>query len=232
MQPPQDPEVERRLRQILSRLDRYDWVVFTSANGVDHFFQRLREQKVDIRTMHRSRIAAVGPRTREALEQRGLLAEALPDGDYRAEGLLEALRPMLKPGERMLLAKGDQARSVLPDTLRAWGMEVDEAVTYENVPAASDAAEIAALLEQGMIHYIPFTSSSSVRHLFAAISACGKQPLEVLERTRIASIGPVTTETARALGLPVHVTAEESTIASLLEAIVKDSKQGQGHAGA
>jgi uroporphyrinogen III methyltransferase/synthase len=231
MRPPQDPAVLEQLDRVLGRLDTYDWIVFTSANGVDHFFQRLRERRIDIRTMHRSRIAAVGPKTRELLEERGLTAEALPAGDYRAEGLLEALRPILQPGARILLAKGDLARSVLPDTLRAWGMDVEEIVTYENVPAKADASEIVDLLEQGMIHYIPFTSSSAVRRLFDAIAACGKEPLAVLARARIASIGPLTTGTARELGLTVHVTAGESTIASLLDAIVEDSRRGADRTG-
>lgn len=225
IRPPRDPEVLRQLDAALRDLESFDWVVFTSVNGVETFFERLRLLKVDIRSMHRARIAAVGPKTREALEQRGLYPEEMP-GDYRAEGLLEVMRPRLVPGERILLAKGDLARSILPDTLRGWGMQVTEAVTYENVLSDEYADEVIPMLKRSEIDVITFTSPSTVRNLLEVIRNRGEpDPVKVIGDAKIACIGPVTAETAHKSGLKVHYLARESTVDSLLEAIIEGERQ-------
>lgn len=213
-----------RLDEALGRLEQYDWVLFTSVNGVDYFFKRLGELRIDVRRLHRARIAAVGPGTEAALAARGLMAEPLPD-IYQAEGLLEAIRGELRPGQRVLLPRGDLARSYLPEELERLGLLATEAHVYENTTfgeaAGEDTAEVIDMLERGDIHYVTFTSSSTVTNLCAVLQAASQQtaPAELLRRAGIVCIGPKTLETARQWGLAHAVMAQEATIASLVDAL-------------
>lgn len=225
MQEPQDAAVLASLDDALRQMDRYDWIVFTSVNGVEHFFQRLLTLRIDVRSMHRARIAAVGPKTMEALEQRGLIAEVLPE-DYQAEGLLSVLEPMLRAGESVLLPRGDLSRSVLPETLRSWGVEVTEAVTYENVITDEGAEEVIQMLRKGEIHIVTFTSSSTVTNLVDLLQRHGGEDvLATLGQAKIACIGPVTADTARKHGLEVHYMAEASTLDGLIQALAADRSE-------
>lgn len=211
------PKEQERLDEALHRLDRFDWVIFTSVNGVNHFFKRMRELGVDIRTM-RGRLAAVGPKTAEALEERGLLVSVLP-GEYHAEGLLDCLKSELKPGQSVLLPRADIAREILPRELRALGLHVTEVDTYQTVMDADNKQEIVAMLAEKAIHIITFTSSSTVKNFVQALAGCDLQTL--LDGVRIACIGPITAQTARDWGLPVHIVAAESHIQGLVEAIIE-----------
>jgi len=219
---PENPEAAGALDAALARLDEYDWTVFTSANGVEFFFRRLRKLGLDVRRMAKAKIAAVGPKTAEALAERGLRADLVPDSRYQAEGLLEALLPHLEPGQRVLLPRGDLARDVLPETLASRGIRVTEAVVYENVPGGRDAAEIVDLLEKGGIHAATFTSASTVHNLCDALeTATGKPAASVMAKTNVVCIGPLTAEAAEQRGLIVAAVARESTLDGLVEAVVE-----------
>jgi len=229
LQSPSRPEALAALDAALADLGRYDWAIFTSVNGVEFFFRRLRELRCDIRTLAKARLVAVGPKTAEALEQRGLTAELLP-GDFRAEGLLEALLPALAPGQRALLPTADIARDYLPVKLREHGVEVTEVDVYENVLALEDGDEVLELLRQGGIHIITFTSSSTVVNLFEALRRLGEpEPLALLQGVEIACIGPKTAETARKLGLAIAYMAEEATVASLAESLGRPTSRTSPH---
>lgn len=213
------------------RLGEYDWVFFTSVNGVEFFFRHLAERKLDVRSLHRARIAAVGPATAAALAERGLMSEELP-GRFQAEGLIEKLGGELRPGERVLLPRGDLARGWLADKLRELGLIVTEADTYETVLAEEDDEELRKLLEEGKIHAVTFTSSSTVRNFLTALRRMGwERPEDVLTGTAVACIGPVTARTAEELGLTPTLVAEEATIDGLVQELIAWNAGGRtnGH---
>ncbi|WP_139490232.1 uroporphyrinogen-III C-methyltransferase [Brevibacillus dissolubilis] len=201
----------------LQQLSLYDWVMFTSPNGVKFFFKRLRELGVDIRTM-RGKLAAVGPKTAAALEEKGLTVNVLP-GEFRAECLLESVRDELKAGERVLLPRADIARETLPRELQTLGLDVTEVDTYDTVIDAQNVDETIALFEDKMIHMITFTSSSTVKNFVQAIQGQGRDLATLLDGVQVACIGPITADTARELGLTVHILAKDATIQGLVDAL-------------
>ena len=216
---PQNAETLAQLDEALGRLEQYDWVLFTSVNGVDYLFKRLSELRIDVRRLHRARIAAVGPGTEGALAARGLVAEPLPDV-YQAEGLLEAIRPELSPGQHVLLPRGDLARPYLPQQLERLGLRVTVANVYENVAAGEHADEVIDLLARGDIHYVTFTSSSTVANLCTLLQAASPTaPAELLRGAEIVCIGPKTLETAQQWGISNAVMAREATISSLVDSL-------------
>ncbi|MFA4965696.1 MAG: uroporphyrinogen-III synthase [Thermoleophilia bacterium] len=215
------------VRIVLNELPEYALVAFTSANAVDVFLGYLSELGLRASALAGMTLAAVGPRTAAALEERGLTCDVMAD-DFVAEGLVEALarRGVAPAGARVLLPSARLARPVLPDALRAGGARVDVLVVYDTVPAVR--LELPAVRLEAA-DFITFTSSSTasqfVALMEAAESAVGKggagRPLaERLSGARLCSIGPVTSETLRELGLPVAIEASEHTAAGLVAAIV------------
>lgn len=221
LQPPSRPEAIQALDLALDKLDEFDWVLLTSVNGVEYFFRRLREKGIDVRKMGKARIAAVGPKTAEALAERGIIADVLP-AKYQGEGILEAIQADLKAGQKVLLPTADLARDYLPAKLKELGLEVTEVDVYENVLTTDDGDEIIHLLQNQSIHIITFTSSSTVTNLLEALRQLGvEEPLSLLQGVEIACIGPKTAETASQCGLPVTYMAEEATVASLVQSITQ-----------
>ena len=198
-------------------LGRYGWIVLTSANGVDRLWAEVRRQGKDARAFASAKIAAIGPGTASALERLGLAADLVPEV-HKGEGLAEELLAAIGTGRpRVLLARAEVARDVVPDALRAAGCEVDVVPVYKtHAPPRPFLDALAALLEGGEIDVVTFTSSSTVEHLCDALE--GRAP-KLLLNTCVASIGPITTETARKKGLRVDVTASEHTIPGLVSAI-------------
>ncbi|ASA23784.1 uroporphyrinogen-III C-methyltransferase [Paenibacillus donghaensis] len=218
---PEGEVKKARIAEALGALESYDWVFFTSANGVEYFYRHLAELGADVRGLHRARIAAVGPATAEALAQRGLVAEALPP-QFQAEGLLEAFGPRLLPGQNVLLPRGDLARAWLPDKLRELGLQVTEVDTYETVVTGEDDIELKKLLEEGRIHAVTFTSSSTVRNFLQILGRMGiADPLPLLANVKIACIGPVTQQTAIEAGLTPGLMPEEATIDALVQELCR-----------
>jgi len=198
----------------------YDWIVFTSANGVRAFFDRFAADGRDVRELASVRLAVIGPETANELRRR-LLRPAVEPTDYRAEGLLAALAAEEVGGARILLPRAEGARAILPDTLRARGARVDEVIAYRAVaPAGADVGALRAALEAGRLDALTFTSSSTVRN-FAALLGEGELPrLMRPGRPVVACIGPVTAETAREHGLPVTVVPKTYTAGALAAALV------------
>ena len=195
---------------LLTRLDRYDWLVLTSANGVDRLFELLAESNSPV-PIH-IKVAAIGPETGARLRSHGVEPALVPDR-FIAEDLADALLEQIERGSHVLLARAAGSRDVLPDRLRAHGALVEVVPTYRTVAPAGLGPRLAAVLPR--IDVVTFTSSSTVRHFVEA----GGRPLP--SRTRVAAIGPVTAETARGLGLPVDIIAQEYTTRGLVEAIVR-----------
>lgn len=214
------PARQDLLDAALSRLEDYDWVVFTSANGVKSFFRRLRELKLDIRRMAKAKVAAIGPQTAEALMEKGLQVDVLP-GEYRAEALVEAMASRVKAGEKVLLPRADIARKVLARELERLGAEVTEVDAYDTRVGTENADEVARLLEEGAIHVITFTSSSTVRNFVQAIRTVREDWKSLIAAAQIACIGPITARTAEELGLGVDAVAETYTIDGLVNTLIR-----------
>ncbi|WP_436243200.1 uroporphyrinogen-III C-methyltransferase [Paenibacillus sp. LjRoot56] len=221
LQPPSRQEARQALDLALERLQEFDWIVLTSANGVEFFFRRLRELGIDVRRMGNARIAAVGPKTAEALAERGIIADVLP-AKYHGEGILDAIQGDLNAGQKVLLPTADLAREYLPSKLKELGLEVTEVDVYENVLTTDDGEEIIHLLQNQSIHIITFTSSSTVTNLLEALKQLGMEdPLSLLQGVEIAVIGPKTAETVLQAGLSITYTAEEATVASLVQSMIQ-----------
>jgi uroporphyrinogen III methyltransferase/synthase len=207
----------------LPELPRYAWLVFTSANGVDAFFDGgLARAGFDARALAGLRVAVIGPGTEAALARRGVRADLVPER-FVAESLLEAF-PVATPAARVLLARAEAARDVLPDGLAARGYEVDVLAVYRTVAAVPDGDDLARVRE-GKVDAITFTSSSTVTNFCDLVGDLpDPQPLVV-------SIGPVTSDTARARGLRVDAEADPHTLSALVAAVV-DGLHDSGPSGA
>lgn len=206
--------------QTLGRLHEFDWLVFTSVNGVAGLFDRLWKTGGDMRRLAALRIAAIGPGTAEALARYHLRADVVPD-TYRSEALAEALRPHAS-GRRVLWARASRGRDVLPEELRAAGAVVDEVIVYQNVDATSLPAEAVRMLEAGELDWIGLSSPSIARSLRTLLSSAALA--HIGRTTRLASISPVTTAAARAVGLPVAAEAQVATWEGICDAIVAASE--------
>jgi len=198
----------------LKNLHEYDWLILTSVNGVEAFWQRLNKLRLTKRQVKHLKIAAIGPATKKAIEKYGVKVNVVPE-EYVAESVVEALRNEV-PGERVLLVRARVARDVIPRELRTFGAKVDVVEAYETVIPQSSRTRLRAILKDSKRrpHAITFTSSSTVRNFVALL---GKKIM--VDGICMASIGPITSATLRELGLPVDVEAAEYTIPGLLKAL-------------
>lgn len=216
IEPPLDPAP---LRAAVSALRSYQWLLFTSQNGVRAFFAELSRQGMDSRSLFGLRIAAIGPSTAQALEPYGVRADVMPES-FRGEALAEVILAEQTQGMRdvrVLLPRAAVARDVLPETLRDAGAHVDVVEAYRTYGAAAETAQkLNQLIDQGELDVVTFTASSTVDHTLAALGVDGAQRLRGLT---LASIGPITTDTATARGLKIDVTAEAFTITGLVAAL-------------
>lgn len=223
---PEGETAAKALDEAIRKIEDYDWVLFTSVNGVDYTFERMAELRMDVRTMYRAKIAAVGPKTQEALLKRGLVADLVPNDSFQAESMLELLLQFVKPGEHVFLPKSDLSRPVLAEGLRRFGARVTEANAYENVLSLEGGDMALEMLRTGAIHAVTFTSSSTVTNVLEALSKLGEaDPAGLLNGIELYCIGPVTADTAEKAGLHIHATAAEATVASLIETIVLQGGQ-------
>ncbi|MSV35865.1 MAG: uroporphyrinogen-III C-methyltransferase [Bryobacterales bacterium] len=208
------------LERAIAQLDSYDWLIFTSVNGVRHFVEALDRSNRDLRAL-RAKLCAIGPATRAAIEALHLRVDVMPE-EYVAESLVAALTGEDLTGKRVLLPRAAVARDLVPITLRERGAVVDVVEAYRTlIPADAAAAAKAALARKP--DWITFTSSSTLKNF---VEVAGR---EALEGIRVASIGPVTSATARQLGLTVDVEAQPHTIEGLVQGIAKagsDETQG------
>ena len=221
------------VRVVVSDLPDYRLLIFTSVNGVDAFLGYIAELGLPLASLDDAVVAAVGPKTASALEARGVACDVVA-GDFVAEGLLDTLekRAVTLAGARVLIPSARLARTVIPDALRASGAFVTVLPVYDTVPEEHLRVPAARVESAG---YITFTSSSTVRQFVALMEAAGARggprgaarPLvERLAGARLCSIGPVTSETLRELGLAVAVEAREFTAAGLAAAIARDARDG------
>jgi uroporphyrinogen III methyltransferase / synthase len=210
--PPPDPEP---LRRAVRELGRYDVCLFTSTNGVERFFEVLDSERKDARAFGAARIGAIGPKTALALKERGIVADVTAE-EYVGEALAQAILAL--PGvKRVLIARALVARDELPRLLGAAGVQVDVVAAYETKPAGAEQRQLLReRLEQGALDVALFTSSSTVT---SVLDLLGPDAAKLLERVTIASIGPITTQTALQRGLKVAVSAQRYTVEGLLDAL-------------
>ncbi len=205
--PPADP---KPLDEAIAKLGDYDWLIFTSANGVRFFAQR----RPDL-SAFRGKVCAIGPATKNAVEELGLEVALVPR-EYVAESLVADFASEELSGRRMLLPRAAVARDVVPDELRRRGAQVDVVEAYRTVvPEDAPARAIEIFGARRKPDWITFTSSSTVVNFVEAAGSAA------LEGVRVASIGPVTTATARSLGIAVDTEAEEYTTSGLVAAILR-----------
>ena len=201
------------LAAALARLGEYDWMAFTSQNAVRLVWEALRAAGLDARALAGVRVCTVGSATGEALLARGIAVDVVPTR-FVAEGVLEALAGRTDvQGARVLYATAEGARDVLPAGLRALGAVVDVVPVYRSAPDGAGAEQLRQALADGAVDLVTFTSASTVHGYVQAVGA------ELARRAPAASIGPVTSEAARAAGITVAVEAAESTIPGLVAAV-------------
>ncbi len=206
------------LNDAINNLSAYDWIVFTSVNGVKFFFERLFEMDRDVRALNQLQTAAIGPVTSQRLRAFGLKSDIIPK-NYRAEAVVEAFRKEDLKGKKVLLPRAAEARPVLPIELRKMGAEVDEVTTYLTENVADNANLLIEQLTAKRIDLITFTSSSTVKNFKALLPSDNFKDL--LDGVTVASIGPITTDTAAESGFEVQITAKSYTIPGLCDAILK-----------
>jgi uroporphyrinogen III methyltransferase/synthase len=216
------PEDLGPLDEACANLESFDWVVFTSANGVESFMRQLLAGPRDVRTLGGLRLSAIGPATADRLSRYGLKVDVMPR-EHRAEAVFAALQQAdCLEGKQVLLPRADIARSMLPTALREAGANVTEVTAYKTVLAGEDrdkSPDIYKLLLEQRVDVVTFTSASTVRNF---VKILGPGPaVDLLNTTLVASIGPITTDTAKELGIKTTIMPQTYTIPALVDAIAE-----------
>lgn len=216
------PDSWDAIDEAIRKINQYDWIIFTSTNGVKFFFQRLAQNcRFPLAQITAAKICAIGKTTAKAILAVGAKADFVAK-DSKAEGLVKEFVAQFDSAEalhglRILLPRARLAREVLPEELRRLGAEVDALETYQNILPETAGENLLQLLQSGAIDIITFTSSSTVNNFAAVV---GKDNLaRLLQNVCVACIGPVTAATAQALGLQSIIQPNDYTAASLVEAI-------------
>ncbi|MBI5582334.1 MAG: uroporphyrinogen-III C-methyltransferase [Deltaproteobacteria bacterium] len=206
-------ELDRAIREIES----FQWIVFTSPNGVRAFLSRLGTLQKDVRCLKGIRLAVIGPATAAALREWHLLPDLVPE-KFQAEFILESLAAAGLAGQRVLIPRAETAREILPAGLRNLGAEVRVATAYRTIPEEAEKPLLLGRLREGSVDCLTFTSSSTVVNFLALFDR--SEILSLLKPVTVACIGPITARTALDNGLAVQVIPEAYTIAGLVEALV------------
>lgn len=212
------PDSFAALDEALQKILQYDWLILTSVNGVEALFSRLEPLGLSIDSLQHLKIAAIGPVTEERIQDHGLVVDLVPSR-YVAEEVVHVLRKQVK-GERVLLVRAKVARDVIPEELRHAGAQVDVVEAYQTVIPERAKERLLEVFADGAPDAITFTSSSTVKNFLSIV--LGTDIPAKLSKTKLASIGPVTSETLREYALPVHVEADEFTMDGLAQALVRE----------
>jgi len=216
------PKDWKEIDRAIKNLPKYDWAIFTSVNGVKYFVERLKKFDKDIRELKGIKICAIGPATAKAIEDLGIKVDLVPK-EYRAESIIAGLGKNKIKGKRFLLPRALKAREVLPEEIKRLGGKVDVVSAYRTIKPKEKTDEIRKMLEEKKIDVVTFTSSSTVENfvsMFKKGEAAG-----LLQDVAVASIGPITRDTASTLGIKTNIMPEKYTIPALTEAIVQYFKK-------
>ncbi len=211
------PKTWALLDRAIGQLESFQWIIFTSVNGVEAFFGRLRALRQDARRLGGAKVCAIGPATADAIERHSIVPDLIP-AEFRAEGIVKAFAERDLLGARILLPRAEVARGLLPAELEKRGATVEVVPTYRTVRAAADRELLKQLLQDRKIDLVTFTSSSTVTNFLDALDTEDLKAL--MDGVRIACIGPITAETAERSGLRVDIMPAQYTIPSLAESII------------
>jgi len=220
------PETWADIDASLDRIQTYDWMIFTSANGVKYFFSRMIEREIDIRELRGIRLCAIGPKTARAIRQYGLNVDLMPE-EFRAEGLIEAFTGMkgrgaegegkkVLDGISFLLPRAEKARDIFPEKVRELGGTIDLPVAYRAIKPEYHGKRLRRFLQEGRVTIVTFTSAATFNN-FREIM--GEDADELLNRVAIAVIGPVTARAVEKAGLKISIMPEEATVEALVNSI-------------
>ena len=201
------------LKTALDEIAGYSWIIFTSANGVSCFFEELKELHKDIRDFAHIHFAVIGEGTKKALEDHSIYSDFVPTA-YSSQDMADALLPLMKEGDRVLMLRAEEANEVLPEAFEAAGVSYTNVSLYHTVVDYRKADELNRLI--GVVDYITFASSSAVKAFTEMVDDLS------LVKGKYISIGPVTTKTAKKLGLPIDKTAVSYTARGILDMILQD----------
>ena len=220
------PEDWHKLDAALEALASYDWLIFTSANGVQYFFERLKEKDRDIRDLKGIQICCIGPATARQIEDKGIKVDLVPE-QFIAEGILQSFAAMDIKGRKILIPRAAKARDVLPEGLKTLGASVDVVTTYQTVNSGKKKEELAALISDNKVDVITFTSSSTVANFVEIMGHDFTLPAHV----DVACIGPVTEAAAKKAGFKIDIQQEEYTMEGLVQALINHVKNKSSRTG-
>ena len=206
------PELDVALKEI----DKYNWIVFTSANGVKCFFDEMQDIRMDVRKLAHVRFAVIGDGTRKALEAHGIFCDFIPTA-YSSKDMAEAMIPHIGKDEHVLLLRAEEANRVLPDALEEAGISHTCISLYHTVTDERKADELNRLIK--MVDYVTFASSSAVRAFVSMVDNLDEV------KGKYISIGPVTTKTAQENGLSIAKTAVVYTARGMVETMIQDAAE-------
>jgi len=213
------PKSYRHLDEAIGEIENYQWIIFTSQNAVDFFFQRYRKKKRPWEILRKIKIGAIGPATRKKIKKYHLEVAFEPK-KYTSRELVKNFKSknLEMRGTKILLPRADIAPEWLPQKLKKFGAQVTRVVAYRTIRERKVPFRIKKMLRTGEIDFVIFTSSSTVKNFFSLI------PKEYLHpKIKFVSIGPVTTETAKELGLKIKIQAKEHTTDGLVKAILRNA---------
>ncbi len=208
------------LDHALDELEHYHWLIFTSANGVYFFFERLYQQGRDVRDLKGIKICCIGPATAGQLGARGVKVDLVPD-EFIAEGILKSFATMDLSGKKILIPRAAKAREILPEGLKKQGADVTVATTYRTVNSGRKKEELITMINAGDVDVITFTSSSTVNNFVEIMGADYILPPDI----KIACIGPVTAATAKKAGFPIDISQEEYTMEGLVQSLINHEQE-------
>jgi uroporphyrinogen III methyltransferase/synthase len=205
----------RELDAAIKKLEEYEWLIFTSANGVTFFFERLFAKKKDIRDLKGVKICCIGPATAQQVESKGIRVDLVPK-EFISEGILKSFSGINLKGKEILITRAAEARDVLPEGLKNLGAQVDVATAYQTVNSGKKKNELEELFKENQVDVITFTSSSTVNNFIKIMGSGFKLPKGV----KIACIGPVTAVAAKKAGFPIDIHQKEYTMEGLVGALI------------
>lgn len=214
-----------KIGEALEAMERYSWLVFTSGNGVELFFEKLKKEKMDIRRLSHLKFAAIGRKTAQALGEYGIFCDFVPTA-YSSETLAKEWIPTLKPNDQVLLMRAKEGASALPEGLREAGISFDDVALYETWVDHRRMEELNRILPE--VDYVILASGSAAKAFAELISEDAKAALESCgDKAKLISIGPSTTQAAKQMGLKIYATASEYTADGVAAAIMADVMKSQ-----
>ncbi|MCP3899070.1 MAG: uroporphyrinogen-III synthase, partial [Desulfobacteraceae bacterium] len=212
------PEDIQPLITSIDKIDSFDWVIFTSVNGVKFFFDTLYSQNKDVRVLGHLKFACIGPVTKEKLREHGIISDVLPE-TYKAESVVKAFSDKNIKDKKILIPRAKEARAVIPVELKKMGAHIEEVTAYETTLVDNDKESLVTKLENDGIDIVTFTSSSTVTNFAELIPS--EKFKKLTQNLTTACIGPITEKTTETLGFSTDIVATEYTIPGLVESILK-----------